>query len=96
MIHKKSTVDYKKLVLYLSLYLWTEFGLFNIVCEGEIKVAVENNQFPDGTMNMNVFDLALIDSFQVQITKDEFKTKPIEKPINTPGDITMNLNNYKW
>jgi hypothetical protein len=54
-------------------YTLHEFGLFNIVCEGEIKVAVENNQFPDGTMNMNVFDLALIDSFQVQITKDEFK-----------------------
>jgi hypothetical protein len=54
-------------------YTLHEFGLFNIVCEGEIKVAVEGNQFPDGTMNMNVFDLSLIDAFQVQITKDEFK-----------------------
>lgn len=54
-------------------YTLHEFGLFNIVCEGEIKVAVEGNQFPDGSMNMNVFDLALIDSFQIQITKEEFK-----------------------
>jgi dTDP-4-dehydrorhamnose reductase len=26
------------------------------------------------------------------LTKDEFKTEPIEKPLNAPNDITMNLN----
>lgn len=27
-----------------------------------------------------------------QLTKDEFKTEPIEKPIDAPGNITINLN----
>ena len=50
-----------------------EFGLFNIVCEGDIKVAVNNNQFPDNTISTNIFDLTLIDSFEVHITKEMFK-----------------------
>ena len=29
------------------------------------------------------------------LTKNEFKTEPIEKPIDAPGDITMNLNKLK-
>ena len=54
-------------------YTLHEFQLFNIVCEEEIKVAVENNQFPDNQIVMNQFDLTLFDSFEVHITKESFK-----------------------
>jgi len=43
------------------------------VCEEEIKVAVENNQFPDNQIVMNQFDLTLFDSFEIHITKESFK-----------------------
>ena len=55
-------------------YSLHEFGLFNIVCEGQLKVAVENNQFPDNQIMMNQFDLNLFDSFEIHITKEGFKT----------------------
>jgi len=55
-------------------YTLHEFQLFNIVCEEEIKVAVENNQFPDNQIVMNQFDLTLFDSFEIHITKESFKT----------------------
>jgi hypothetical protein len=51
-----------------------EYGLFNIVCEGQLKVAVDNNEFPDNQMVMNQFDLNLFDSFTIHITKENFKT----------------------
>lgn len=54
-------------------YSLHEFGLFNIVCEGQLKVAVENNQFPDNQIMMNQFDLNLFDSFEIHITKEGFK-----------------------
>ena len=54
-------------------YSLHEFGLFNISCEGEIKVAVEGNQFPDNQIMMNQFDLNLFDSFEIHITKESFK-----------------------
>jgi hypothetical protein len=54
-------------------YTLHEFQLFNIVCEEEIKVAVENNQFPDNQIVMNQFDLTLFDSFEIHITKESFK-----------------------
>jgi len=54
-------------------YSLHEFQLYNIVCEEEIKVAVENNQFPDNQIVMNQFDLTLFDSFEIHITKESFK-----------------------
>jgi len=54
-------------------YSLHEFQLYNIVCEEEIKIAVENNQFPDNQIVMNQFDLSLFDSFEVHITKESFK-----------------------
>lgn len=56
-------------------YTLHEFQLFNIVCEEEIKVAVEGNQFPDSQIQMNQFDLNLFESFEVHITKQSFKEK---------------------
>jgi hypothetical protein len=54
-------------------YTLHEYGTFNIVCEGEMKVSVDNNQFPDNQITMNQFDLMMFDSFEVHITKDQFK-----------------------
>ena len=54
-------------------YSLHEFQLFNIVCEEEIKVAVESNQFPDNQIQMNQFDLNLFESFEIHITKQSFK-----------------------
>lgn len=54
-------------------YTLHEFQLYNIVCEDEIKVAVDNNQFPDNQIVMNQFDLSLFESFQIHITKESFK-----------------------
>jgi hypothetical protein len=50
-----------------------EFQLYNVVCYDEIKATVENNQFPDNQIVMNQFDLTLFDSFEIQITKQDFK-----------------------
>jgi hypothetical protein len=50
-----------------------EYQLYNVVCEGELKVSVENNQFPDSQIVMNQFDLNLFETFQVHITKQQFK-----------------------
>lgn len=55
-------------------YSLHEYGLFTIACEGELKVAVDNNIFPDNQIIMNQFDLNLFDSFEVHITKESFKT----------------------
>lgn len=55
-------------------YSLHEYGTFNIVCEGEIKVSVDNNQFPDNQISMNQFDLMLFDSFEIHITKESFKS----------------------
>ncbi len=55
-------------------YTLHEIQLFNIICEGGLKVSVENNQFPDNQIVMNQFDLTLFDSFEIQITKQSFKT----------------------
>jgi len=55
-------------------YSLHEFQLYNIVCEEEIKVAVENNQFPDNQIQMNQFDLNLFDSFEIHVTKESFKS----------------------
>jgi len=51
-----------------------EYQLFNIVCEGELKVSVEGNNFPDNQIVMNQFDLNLFETMEVHITKEQFKT----------------------
>jgi hypothetical protein len=42
-------------------YSFHEYQLYNYVCNEEIKVSVENNQFPDNTGTINQFDLSLFD-----------------------------------
>ena len=54
-------------------HIFNEFQLHNYVCEQEIKVAVSDNNFPDNQIKMNQFDLSLFDTFEIHITKEEFK-----------------------
>jgi len=50
-----------------------EYQLYNVVCEGEVKVSVEGNNFPDSQIVMNQFDLNLFETMQVHITKQQVK-----------------------
>jgi hypothetical protein len=50
-----------------------EYQLYNVVCEGNIKVGVDQNNFPDSQIVMNQFDLSLFESMTVHITKKQFK-----------------------
>lgn len=54
-------------------YSMHEYQLYNIVCEGDVKVSVNNNEFPDSQITMNQFDLSLFDNMEVHITKEQFK-----------------------
>jgi hypothetical protein len=54
-------------------YSFHEYQLYNYVCDGLVKVSVENNQFPDNTGAINQFDLTLFDSFEIHIPKKTFK-----------------------
>jgi len=53
--------------------VFNEYQLYNVVCQGEIKVSVEGNNFPDSQIVMNQFDLNLFETMQVHITKQQFK-----------------------
>jgi hypothetical protein len=50
-----------------------EYQLYNVVCEGEIKVSIEGNNFPDSQITMNMFDLDLFQTMEAHITKQQFK-----------------------
>lgn len=50
-----------------------EYQLYNVSCEGEVKVSVDGNNFPDSQISMNQFDLSLFESMEVHITKQQFK-----------------------
>ena len=50
-----------------------EYALYNVVCWADIKVSVNENNFPDSQIIMNQFDLNLFESMEVHITKQMFK-----------------------
>ena len=50
-----------------------EYSLYNIIQKGDIKVIVPDNQFPSNVVSFNQYDMALLDSFEVHITKQGFK-----------------------
>ena len=54
-------------------FTFHEYQLQYYVCDAELKVSVDNNQFPDNTGAINNFDLVFFDQFEIQITKDQFK-----------------------
>jgi hypothetical protein len=53
--------------------VFNEYQLYNVVCQGEVKVSVDGNNFPDSQIVMNQFDLNLFETMQVHITKKQFK-----------------------
>ena len=50
-----------------------EYQLYNVVCQGEVKVSIDGNNFPDSQIKMNVFDLDLFETMEAHITKQQFK-----------------------
>jgi hypothetical protein len=54
-------------------HILNEYQLYNVVCQGEVKISVEGNNFPDSQIVMNQFDLNLFESMEVHITKQQFK-----------------------
>jgi len=54
-------------------HILNEYQLYNVSCQSEIKVSVENNNFPDSQIVMNQFDLNLFSTMEVHITKQQFK-----------------------
>ncbi len=54
-------------------YTIHEYQLENYVCDKLIKYSVDNNQFPDNQVAFNSYDMMLFDSFEIQITKENFK-----------------------
>jgi hypothetical protein len=55
-------------------FTFHEYQLSNYVCEKMLKVSVENNNFPDNQISFNQYELSLFDTFEIQITKQDFKT----------------------
>lgn len=54
-------------------YSFHEYQLYNYICSETIKVSVDKNMFPDNQITINQFDLSLFESFEIHITKDDFK-----------------------
>lgn len=71
-----------------------EYQLFNVVCEGNIKVSVDGNAFPDSQIQMNQFDLNLFEQMEVHITKQAFKEifGPQRRPSKEDFLYFCNLN----
>lgn len=71
-----------------------EYQLYNVSCQGEVKVSVENNNFPDSQVVMNQFDLNLFSTMEVHITKQQFKEVfgPQRRPAKEDFLYFCNLN----
>lgn len=50
-----------------------EYQLYNVSCQGDLKVSIEGNNFPDSQIKMNIFDLDLFDTMEAHVTKQQFK-----------------------
>ena len=50
-----------------------EYQLYNVSCQGDLKISIDGNNFPDSQIKMNIFDLDLFDSMEAHITKQQFK-----------------------
>ena len=71
-----------------------EYQLYNIACEGDIKVSVDQNKFPDSQIMMNQFDLNLFETMEVHITKQSFKEVfgPQRRPSKEDFMFFCNIN----
>ena len=55
-------------------YTFHEYQLYNMVAYGDIKITVDKNQFPDNQPVFSIFDMGLFESFEIQISKEMFKS----------------------
>lgn len=71
-----------------------EYQLYNVVCEGEVKVSIDGNNFPDSQIVMNQFDLNLFETMEAHITKQQFKQifGPHRRPAKEDFLYFCNLN----
>jgi len=71
-----------------------EYQLFNVVCQSELKVSIDGNNFPDSQIIMNQFDLSLFESMNAHITKKQFKEifGPQRRPSKEDFLFFCNLN----
>jgi hypothetical protein len=71
-----------------------EYQLYNVVCQGDMKVSVDGNNFPDSQIVMNQFDLSLFENMNVHITKKQFKEifGPQRRPSKEDFLYFCNLN----
>jgi len=71
-----------------------EYQLYNVSCQGDLKVSVEGNSFPDSQIAMNQFDLSLFEAMEVHITKEQFKQVfgPQRRPAKEDFLYFCNLN----
>lgn len=94
-MYNKVSVDAEQIYGHRVLYFVTdpdkkgedqtlhEYQLYNVVCNNYLKVAVEDNKFPDSQIVMNQFDLSLFESMVVNVTKTQFKE--VFGPQRRPG-----------
>lgn len=52
-----------------------EYTLYNVNQYNDVKILVPQNQFPNNQVAFNQWDMNLFESFEIQITKKEFKSK---------------------
>ena len=52
-----------------------EYTLYNVNQTEDVKILVPQNQFPQNQVAFNQWDMNLFESFEIQITKREFKNK---------------------
>jgi hypothetical protein len=71
-----------------------EYQLYNVVCQGDVKVSIEGNNFPDSQIVMNQFDLNLFETMEAHITKQQFKEifGPQRRPSKEDFLYFCNLN----
>lgn len=56
-------------------HILNEYQLYNVICQSDMKIMVESNNFPENNIFLNNFDLSLFDTMEVHISKKQFKEK---------------------
>lgn len=49
-----------------------EYGTYDTIAKESVKILVPDNKFPEDQISFNNFDMSLLDSFEIHITKKEF------------------------
>lgn len=68
-------------------YVLNEIQLYNVDCVDYINILVPDNQFPDNQVVFSIHDMSLFESFEIHITKKDFKRVFGEHRMPTKEDI---------